>query len=351
LKREADEQQAGAQRQLQLLVNGSRVTQIIAVAAKLGIADLLADRPRTAEDLATATGAHAEALYRVLRALASIGIFTEVAPRRFSLTPLATLLQANHPHSMRAWAIMSGEEPFRAWGDLLHSVMTGAPAFEHVYGAPRFEYLAQHPEMSALFNQTMSEHSRRAASAILAAYDFPTTGVVVDVGGGQGILLTSVLRAHPALHGALFDQPHVVASAMPILEEAGVADRCALVGGDFFTSTLPIGDLYLLRSVLHDWDDERSVAILRAVAQAMAPGGKTLVIESVITPGNEASWAKFLDLQMLVMNGGRERTEEEYRELFAAARLRLARTISTDGETSLLEGERHDTAPANAESS
>jgi len=342
---QATAQPAAAQRQLQHLLNGSRVTQIIAVAARLGIADALADGPKTAEELAAATGAHADALYRVLRALASLNVFEEVAPRRFALTPLAMLLQADHPNSMRAWAIMSGEEPYRAWSDLLHSVMTGAPAFEHVYGAPRFDYLAQHPEASALFNQSMSENSRRAAAAILAAYDFPKAGTVVDVGGGQGILLTSVLRAHLGLRGVLFDQPQVVAEAMPILEDAGMAERCALVGGDFFSSPFPAGDLYLLRRVLHDWDDKRSVAILRQCAQAMAPGGKALGIESVITPGNEASWAKFLDLQMLVMTGGRERTEEEYRQLFAAAGLRLTRTIPTDGEASLLEGERSDAAP------
>lgn len=331
------------QETLQHLLNGYRITQILYVAAKLGLADSLADGPKTVEELAAATGAYADALYRVLRALASIGVFEETAARRFALTPLAECLQTAHPESMRAQALFFGEDSYRSWAELMYSVMTGATAFEHVFGAAHFDYLAQHPEASAIFNRTMSESSRRSAAAITGAYDFSAAGTVVDVGGGQGMLIAAVLRANPALHGILFDQPHVVASAESILAEAGVADRCARIGGDFFASVPPGGGIYTLRHIIHDWDDERSITILRNCAQALAPGGKVVVVERVIEAGNEASWAKFLDLQMLVMNGGRERTAEEFHRLFTAAGLTPPRILPTATDASILEGER---APA-----
>lgn len=185
----------------------------------------------------------------------------------------------------------------------------------------------------------MSAGSRLATLAIVEAYDFSTPGTIVDIAGGQGVLIAAILRAHPNLHGILFDQPHVVAGAQPVLEAAGVLDRCELVRGDFFVS-VPSGDLYTLQRILHDWDDEHAIAILRSCAEAMAPGGRALVIESVIEPGNDPSPAKFLDLMMFVMNGGRERTDEEYRRLFEAAGLRLTRIIPTGGAQSLIEGER-----------
>jgi hypothetical protein len=322
------------------LLNGFRVTQCLVVVATLGVADLLEEGPKTAEELAARTGAHAGALYRVLRALASVGVFEEIAERRFTLTPLAAVLRADHPRSMRATAIFTGEEPYRSWAELLYSVRTGAPAFDHVYGAPHFDYLAQHPEASAMFDQSMSASSRQATSAIVGAYDFAAAGTVADVGGGQGLLLAAVLRANPALRGILFDQPHVVAGAEHVLAEAGVADRCARVGGDFFATAPSGADLYLLRRIIHDWDDERAITVLRNCARAMGSTAKVLVIESVIEAGNEASRAKFMDLQMLVMNGGRERTAEEYQRLFATAGLRLTRIIPTGSGESLIEGER-----------
>lgn len=328
------------QADMQHLMMGYRVTQLLYVAVKLGIADLLAGGPKSAEELAEVAGAHADALYRALRALASLGVFTEVAPRRFALTPLADLLRTDHPRSMRAMVIFQGEEAYRAWGELLYSVRTGAPAFDHVYTMSHFEYLAQHADASAVFNRTMGENTARSVSAITGAYAFPATGVVVDVGGGHGAFIAAVLQAHPGLHGVLFDQPHVVEGAAPTLEAAGVAQRCERVGGDFFAS-LPTGDLFTLRQVIHDWDDDRSIAILRNCAQALAPGGKVLVIEALIPPGNEPSPVKFLDLQMLVMmNGGRQRTEEEYRQLYAASGLRLTRVIPTRSQFSIVEGVR-----------
>lgn len=325
---------------LQLLVHGYRVTQMLSVMAKLGIADLLEGGPRTADELAAATGAHPDALYRVLRTLASVGVFEEIAPRRFALTPLAEPLRVAHPHSVHSMAVYQGDHVYQAWGDLLHSVMTGAPAFDHVFGAPHFAYMAQHPEMSAPFDQAMSENSRRVASAVVAAYGFGEAGTVVDVGGGQGVLLAAILGAHPGLRGILFDQPHVVAGAQPMLDAAGVADRCETVAGDFFAAVPSGCDFYVLRHILHDWDDERSIAILRSCAKAMPPHGKVLVIEAIVASGNEGPQTKLLDVQMLVMNGGRERTAAEYEQLFTAAGLRLTRIIPTASDANIIEGER-----------
>jgi len=323
---------------LHQLWQGFRVSQALYVAASLGLADLLADGPKSADALAATTGANADALYRVLRALASLGVFAETTERHFTLTPMARLLQQDHPYSVRAQVIYLGDEPYRAWGQLLPSVMSGANAYQQVFGMPHFQYLAQHPEANAAFNRAMSAGSRQAAVAIVGAYDFATAGTVVDIAGGQGVLIAAILRANPNLRGVLFDQPHVLADALPLLETAGVADRCELASGDFFVSAPP-GDTYTLRHILHDWDDEHSIAILRGCAQAMAPGGRILVIESVIEPGNDPSPAKFLDLVMFVMNGGRERTAEEFGRLFAAAGLTLTRIIPAGAE-SLIEGER-----------
>lgn len=322
------------------LMNGYRTTQLFHVVAKLGIADLLAGGPKSAEALATAAGAHADTLYRVLRGLVSIGVFTEVGPRQFALTPLADPLRTDHPSSMRAHAIFQGEQAYRAWGELLYSVRTGAPAFDHLFGASHFEYLAQHAEAAAVFNATMSANTARSVASTVSAYAFPASGVVVDIGGGHGALIAAILQANPGLRGVLFDMPHVVEGAAPILEEAGVAERCARVGGDFFSPPLPSGDVYTLRQIIHDWDDERSVIILRHCAQAMAADGKVLVIEAIIPPGNEPSRIKFLDLQMLVMTGGQQRTEEEYRQLYAAAGLHLTRVIPAGSEFSIVEGVR-----------
>jgi hypothetical protein len=328
------------------LLNGYRVTQLLYIAARLEIADLLREGPKSSDELARATGVQARPLYRVLRALASIGVFRENEMREFTLTPLAELLQREHPQTLWGWTVMTGEEPYRAWADLLSSVMTGAPAFERVFGASRFDYLAQHPESGALFNESMSENVRDRAASIVASYDFPAAGTVVDVGGGHGVLLSVVLRAHPSLQGILFDQPHVVAGAAPRLEAAGVSERCAVVGGDFFAGVPSGGTVYTLSKVIHDWDDERSVAILRSCRDALEGDAKVVLVESVIEAGNAPSWAKFLDVQMLVMNGGRERTVQEYHRLFAAAGLRLTRVIPTGAEDSLIEAERAVVTPA-----
>lgn len=327
------------QRTILDFLNGNRVVQALYVAAKLGLADLLASGPRTVEDLAATTGAQADRLYRVLRAVASLGVFEETGARQFALTPLADALRTDHPESMRAFVIFRGEESYRAWSALLHGVMTGETPFNHVFGMGHFDYLAQHPEASAIFDQVMTGGSKRAAAAIAGGYDFGPARVVVDVGGGQGTVIAAVLRAHPHVRGILFDQPHVVAGAAAVLASAGVADRCATASGDFFAAVPPGGDLYLLRRIIHDWDDEHATTILRRCAEALAPGGKVLVVEGLIPPGNDPSPTKFLDVMMLVMNGGRERTAEEYHRLFRAAGLRPGRVLPLAEDITILEAE------------
>jgi SAM-dependent methyltransferase len=322
------------------LLTGFHVTQLLSLAARLNIADALANGPQTADELARATGAQPDALYRALRALANVGVFEERAERTFALTPLGALLQTTRPDSLRAQAIFLGGDPYQAWAELPYVVATGAPAFDHLYGAPHFEYLAAHPASNDTFNQAMSVMSRRVAAAVVAAYDFTRADRVVDVGGGQGMLLATILQAHPSLRGALFDLPHVVASAAPVLRAANVADRCDVIGGDFFAMTPPDGDILTLHHILHDWDNEHSVRILQACAQALRPQGKVLVIEAIIEPGANAAQNLFLDMNMMVMNGGRERTAAEYERLFTAAGLRLTRIIPLRAEARIIEGQR-----------
>jgi hypothetical protein len=319
------------------MMTGYWVSKALNVAAELGLADLLQPGPRTSDDLATACGAHAPTLYRLLRALASVGVFTEVDERRFALTPLAELLRSDVSGSMRALARMYGAEQYRAWGDLLDSVRTGRPAFDRVFGVSHFDYLAHSPEADAIFNDAMTGWTTQVAEAVVAAYDFAGVDTVVDVGGGYGLLLATILRAHPAVRGVLFDQPHVVKGAEPRLQAAGVAERCATDGGDFFASVSPDGDAYILAQIPHDWDDERCRIILGNCRRAIRPVGKLLVVEQVLPPANEPSFAKWLDLHMLVLLTGRERTETEYRDLHAAAGFALTRVIPTFSGASIVE--------------
>jgi hypothetical protein len=319
------------------MMTGYWISQAIYVAAKLGIADLLTDGPVNAEELAAATQTHAPSLYRVLRALASIGIFSEVTPGRFVLTPLAALLQTGTPDSMRALAFIYAEEMYRAWGDFLYSVRTGQPAFEHHFGMCLFEYFAQHPEVDHVFNEAMIGYTNRVANAVVASYDCSPFRTIVDVGGGYGALLAAMLRGNPAARGILFDQPHVVAGAGEFVRAAGVADRCECVGGDFFAEVPVGGDAYLLSQILHDWDDEHCVAILQQIRHVMSDHGKLLVVELVVSEGNEPSFGKWLDLHMLVVTSGCERTAAEYATLLRAAGYELARVVPTPAGQSVVE--------------
>ena len=322
---------------LQWLVNGYQVSQALHVAATLGIADRLGDGPRSCEDLAGG-GAHAPTLYRLLRALAAVGVFREEPGRRFALTPLGEGLRADVPKPVGPMAVFVGQPSYwQAWGHLLHSVRTGENAFRALNGIDVWAYRARHPEAGARFDAAMTARSRRVAGAVVEAYDFGRWRCVVDIAGGQGALLAAVLTRHPHLRGVLFDQPQVVAGAGAVLQAAGVAGRCEAVGGDVFTAALPPGDLYVLQSIIHDWEDEPATAILRNCRRGLDRDGRLLLVERVLEPPNEGAEGKFSDLNMLVSPGGRERTRDEYAALLAGAGFRLEAVHPTAAGVEVVE--------------
>jgi SAM-dependent methyltransferase len=321
------------------MIMGFRMTQLLYVAAKLNLADQLANAPQEAEQLALAVGVDPPSLRRVLRALASVGLLVETNGT-FALTLLGELLRTDVPGSVHGVAALYGEEwLWRAYGRMLHSVQTGQPAFAHVHGVSFYEYLNQEPEAAVEFQQAMSEYSRLETAAIVAAYDFSGRATVVDVGGGQGTLLATLLSAHEGLSGVLFDLPDVVAGADAVFTQAGVGSRAAWVGGDFFSALPPGGDIYLLKSVLHNWEDDAAMRLLRCCRRAMAPRARLLIAERIVPSENAPSEAKLFDINMLVVVGGRERTEAEYRELLAASGFAVVRVITTDSPLSLIEGQ------------
>jgi len=329
-------------RALLRLTTGYWVSRAIYAVAKLGIADLLRDGPQGSDVLAQATGTDARALYRVLRTLASVGVLVEDEAARFGLTPIGACLQTGVPGSFRAWAISNGEENYRAFAEVLYSVRTGKSAFEQVFGMGVYDYRAHHPEAAARFNEGMTDWTREAAPAVVAAYDFAACTRVVDVGGGQGDLLMALLQAYPHLQGVLVELPHVAAAAQPRLEAAGLARRCEVVAGDFFEVLPSGGDVYILKNVIDSFEDDRTVRLLQNCHRAMIPQGKLLVIGQVIRRGNAPAVSKLLDLALLVNAGGPVRTEAELHRLFAAAGLQLTRILPTDAATedSIIEGVR-----------
>jgi len=335
---ESDVENTGQSEQvLNQMIVGSWVTQAIYVATEIGIADLLDVGPRTANELATETQTHGASLYRVMRALASIDIFREDAEGRFSLTGMGKLLRSDAPGSKRSLAIMAGAEFYRSWGGLLSSVETGGAAFDKVFGKSFFRYMSTNPDRWRIYDAAMTGVHDSETIPVLDAYDFLPFRTIVDVGGGNGLALAAILRRHTEARGILFDLPDVAKRAGDVVARAGVSDRCRVVGGDFFESVPAAGDAYLLRHVLHDWEDREAVAILRNCREAMRPGGRVLVVESVIPPGNDPCFGKWLDLMMLVV-GGRERTEEQYAGIFSAAGLRLTRVVPSGHEVSIVEG-------------
>lgn len=319
------------------LLTGYWISQALHVAAHLGIADLLKEGPQTVTHLAKATGTHERSLYRLLRALASEGVFAEEGQGRFVLTPLGECLRSDVPNSQRAMALMNGEEHYRCWGELLYSVQTGQPAFDKLYGQPIFPYLAAHPRQARIFDEGMVGVHGAETKAMLDAYDFHGIGTLADIGGGNGSLLAATLQRHPSLHGLLFDRPDVIERARTNLRAAGLENRCTLLGGNFFETIPGGGEVYLMRHIIHDWNDEQSRTILRHCRKVVPPSGKLLLIESVIPPGNEPSFAKLLDLTMLAIPGGMERTEAEYRELLASAGFHLARVVPTAAHVDVIE--------------
>lgn len=320
------------------LLMGYRVSQMLIVAAKLGIADSLVDGPRSVEDLARESGAHAGALYRLLRALSSLDIFREVGHRRFELTPSAQLLRADSSQSIYHAAVTLGEPWWwEAWGKAIEAVRTGRTAFEHIHGKGLFEFLGTHPDVAARFNSHMVILTDVEARALVDRCDFEGSSRVVDLGGGHGALLQTVLTTHPHIHGILYDLPATVAGASHRFEQAGCLDRCSLIGGNFF-EWVPVGaDTYLLKNILHDWDDEAAKTILRNCRRAIRDDGRLLIIESVLPEGNQPSPGKIVDMTMLVIVGGAERTEAEYRRLLRDCRFDMTEIMTTTGGLDIIE--------------
>lgn len=320
------------------MINGYWVTFSIAAAAELGVADHLAAGPTSVNQLAERTGTHAPSLYRLLRALASLSIFAEDEQGRFANTPLSEALRAGVPGSMRGLARLTLHAHLKAWPDVLHSVRTGHTAFEKVFGAELFEHLQKDQELAAIFDEAFTGYTAALSEAAAATYDFSRFRHIVDVGGSAGALVAAILKRVPEAKGINFDLPHVAERAKAALAKTGLGERVSSVGGDFFQSVPAGGDAYTLKMILHDWDDQKSIDILKNVRKAIAADGRLLVIEAVIPAGNAPSPGKLLDVNMLVMTGGFERTEEQYRALYRAAGFELTRITPINPASSVIEG-------------
>jgi O-methyltransferase/methyltransferase family protein len=319
------------------MATGYWVSQAIYVAAKLGIADLLKDGPQSCVTLSAATGVDAPSLFRLMRALASVGVFSHAHGDYFALSGLAESLGTDAPASLRSMVITIGEIHYQACGNLLHSIQTGSPAFDNAFGASLFEYLRQNVEAADAFNQGMGNVASMLAYAVLTAYDFAGISSIVDVGGGQGELLEKILRFNPDMKGTVFDTASTIERANQQHRNNGWGGRCSYVSGDFF-HTVPQGaDAYLLCGVIHDWDDNHAITILGNCRRAMSKNSKVLLVDMVVPDTNVNCFSKLLDLNMLVMTGGRERTKAEFCALLDAAGYKLTRTIPTMAPQSVIE--------------
>ncbi|MBX7171550.1 MAG: hypothetical protein K1X72_11385 [Pyrinomonadaceae bacterium] len=320
------------------MMSGFWVSRGIYVAAKLGIADHLQDGAKTAAEIAEATNTHADSLFRVLRMLAMVGVFEQKNDDKFVLTPLSETLLTDSPVSLRPGAIAEmGEVHYAAWGNIMHSVKTGEIAFDNHFGMDVWEYFETDPEKAQNFNKYMAKSSESISQAIVESYDFSKVQKIIDVGGGLGGMISAVLRANPNLSGILFDAPSVVEKSKEFLAGAGVAERCETIGGNFFESVPSGGDLYTMRWIIHDWDDEKSVTILKNIRQVLPENGKLLLLEAVVPASGEPHFSKFMDLIMLTMTGGRERTAKEYETLLAKAGLKVTNVIPTNSFMSIVE--------------
>jgi len=316
------------------IISGCKFTQALYVAAKLGVADHIARRPMTADELAKKVGANPKALLRLMRHLAALDIFTQDESKKFGLTPLSELLRDDSPESMRYGAIYAGEENYKATGDLLHSVRTGETAFNHLYGKGHFEWMAEHPDASSTFNKAMAQSLRRLQNP-LESYDYSGKHLIVDVGGGRGDLITSIIRVNPGLKGILFDLPQGTEEAQSHLKTKGVADRCQIIRGSFFDSVPEGGDIYVLSRILHDWPDDKASTIIANCRKAIRADGTLLIRDNVLTDRDEIG--SQLDLTMMIMTGGEERTESEWRNLLQAAGFTLTKVHRKEGQLDLIE--------------
>jgi O-methyltransferase domain/Dimerisation domain len=320
------------------MIFGPLGARAVYVAAKLGIADLLVDGPKSVTQLAQTVGADAPSLYRVLRALASFDVFKEKADQVFELTERAELLRSDGDTSLRDVAIFMGEDwHWQVWGKMLYSVRTGKSAWEKEHGADPFNYFAANGEAAKIFDRAMSSNSTMALKAVVKAYSFAGIETLVDVAGGHGRLLNGILDANPALRGVLFDLPHVISGARESLPASSVAERIQFATGDFFVRVPEGGDAYIMKHIIHGWDDERALKILKTIKKAMKPGARVLLVELVIKEGAGQDLGKLIDIEMLVSPGGKERTAGEYQELFAGAGLRLTRIVPTESPFSVIE--------------
>jgi hypothetical protein len=319
------------------MATGYWISQAIYVAAKLGIADLLKDGPKSCVALATSTGADAPSLFRLMRALSSVGIFSQLGKDRFALSRLAESLQTEVGGSLRAMVITIGEIHYQACGNLLHSVQTGSPAFNNVFGTSLFDYLQQDADAADAFDQGMTNLSSMLAYAVLMAYDFEGISSIVDIGGGQGKLLGKILQFNPDMSGTVFDTPSTIEAASQELGKDACCGRCSYVAGDFFTSVPEGADAYLLCGVIHDWDDDHAITILKNCRKAMTENSRVLLVDMIVPDAASASFSKLLDLNMLVMNGGRERTKAEFCALLNAADYKLTRIVPTLAPQNIIE--------------
>ena len=327
--------------QLLQMTMGAWVTQTIYVAAKLRIADLLSEAPKSCDEMAAATLTPAHSLLRLLQAIRSLGIVETVEGDKFALTAVGRSLQAERPGSVRAMVLTLGEIHYDAWGSLLRSVKTGTAAFPSVFGAPLFEHLDRNREAGETFHEAMTDLSALVSQVVLLAYDFAGIDVLADVGGGYGQFLTAVLQTYPNMRGILLDTPVVIAAADKQLEFHACRDRCTLVPGNMLEAVPRGAGAYLMSGVIHDWDDEDATRILDACRRAMTPSGRVLVVETILPSGEDTSFGTLLDLNMLVMTGGRERTERDFRRLFGAAGLTVTRIVPTLAPQCVIEGRRN----------
>lgn len=323
------------------MITGYWISCGVHVAARLKIADHLAQGPMNIADLSKAAGANAPTLYRLMRMLSSEGLFRETDGYRFENTPLSQVLRSDVPGSMHGMAVMTVDSyNIDAWKDLIASVRTGETAFHKVFGMRAFEWLATHPEQAREFGEAMTSLSGAENPAVAEALDVTGIAKLVDVGGGHGSLLAAILKRNPGLRGIAYDRPEVIENARKDahVTEKGVAERCELVAGSFFESVPPGADACIMKYILHDWEDELCVRILSNCRKSMGAKGKVFVVDNVIPAGNDPHWGKLLDLHMLVIAGGRERTKEEFEKIFGAAGFRLVRVVPTKCPLSIVEG-------------
>lgn len=321
------------------MIIGKWISQAIATVIEIGVPDQLSKGARRCADIARDAGVSEDGVYRLLRALASVGLFAETGVRRFKLTPTGHLLRSNHPASLAGYARFTGHDStWRPWGKLSYSVRSGMPAFDHVFGTPIFEYLSKNPDASAIFDDAMTSISNAEARAVADAYDFKQVNTLMDVAGGHGLLLATVLQRHKKMRGVLFDLPHVAGGASATFTRMGIAGRARVESGDFFKE-LPSGaDAIMMKHIIHDWDDESATRILQSCHRALGPRGKVLIVDAVVPPGNTPHYGKLLDLEMLVLTPrGRERTKTEFTNLLRGSGFRMTRVVPTKSPLSVVE--------------